>query len=39
MLPAEMGFLLAIAHASGFGKEALTCPMGDVSGEYITRLY
>jgi DNA-binding IclR family transcriptional regulator len=39
MLPAEMVILLAIAQASGFGKEALTRPMGDVSGEYVARLY
>ena len=39
MLPAEMVILLAIAQANGFGKEALTRPIGDVSDEYITRLY
>lgn len=39
MLPAEMVILLAIAQANSFGKEALTCLIGDVSGEYINRLY
>ena len=39
MLPAEMVILLAVAQANGFGREALTRPMGDVSGEYIARLY
>ena len=39
MLPAEMVILLAIAESSGFGKEALARPMGDMSGEYIARLY
>ena len=39
MLPAEMVILLAMAQANGFGREALARPMGDVSGEYIARLY
>jgi predicted transcriptional regulator len=39
MLPAEMVILLAMAQANDFGREALARPMGDVSGEYIARLY
>lgn len=39
MLPAEMVILLAIAESSGFGKDTLARPMGDMSAEYVARLY
>ncbi len=34
-----MVILLAIAQASGFGRETLARPTGDMPGEYISHLY
>jgi hypothetical protein len=39
VLPAEMVILLAMAEAGGLGKEVPKSRVGDVSDEYVGRLY